>query len=62
MNKQIRKPGRPKSDNPATEKLPMIRVTPDQLENYKAAAEHEEKAFSAWVRDKLDRAAKRILK
>ena len=57
-----RKPGRPKTDNPASEKLPMIRVTPEQLDNYKAAAEHEELPFSVWVREKLDRAAKRILK
>ncbi len=57
-----RKPGRPKSENPATKKLPMVRVTPDQLENYKEAAEIEGLAFSAWVRTVLDKAAKRVLK
>ena len=61
MRKTAKRMGRPPIENPASKTLPRIRVTPDQLENYKEAAEHEEMAFSAWVRDKLDKAAKRIL-
>jgi len=62
MSNKKKSRGRPLSDNPASERLPVVRITPDQLENYKEAAEQEEMAFSSWVRDKLDRAAKRILK
>jgi len=57
--------GRPKGSTAeitASEKLPMVRVTLDQLENYKEAAQLEEIAFSAWVRGVLDKAANRILK
>ena len=57
MEKKTRM-GRPKSDNPATEKLPMIRVTGDQLKAYKAASERQGLTFSAWVRESLDKATK----
>jgi len=52
--KETKQMGRPKSENPATEKLPMVRVTPEQLNAYKEAAEKSNITFSAWVRDALD--------
>ena len=55
----IKRPrGRPKIDNPASEKLPMIRVTKEQLDNYKNAAEEKQLSFSEWVRKALDKASK----
>ena len=57
MEKKTRM-GRPKSDNPATEKLPMIRVTGDQLKAYKTASKLSGMTFSAWVRENLDKASK----
>lgn len=61
MSKKVevkRKPGRPTIANPASVTIPRVRVTPDQLESYKAAAEKSGKTFSAWVRGTLDRASK----
>lgn len=52
-----RRPGRPKTKNPATERLPVVRVTPNNLNRYKAASESAGATFSAWVRDALDKAA-----
>ena len=51
--------GRPPIENPATEKLPMVRVTPEKLQGYKDKAKQEEKSFSEWVRCALDKALKR---
>jgi len=55
-----KKRGRPvgyRSKNPANQTLP-VKVTEDQLETYKSAAERSGKTFSAWVRDVLDKASK----
>jgi len=52
------KAGRPKSENPASERLPVVRVTPEQLKTYKETAEKSDITFSAWVRGVLDKAVK----
>jgi len=52
--------GRPKgykAENPQDKTLPKVRVTNDQLENYKASSEREGMTFSAWVRNVLDAAS-----
>jgi hypothetical protein len=49
--------GRPPIDNPATSRLPVVQVTPDQLVKFRAAAENNEQSFSQWVRDSLEKAA-----
>lgn len=60
MSKQAKKKrgGQPK-DNPANAKLGPFRVTPDKLQEYKDKAQQEEKSFSEWVREALDRALRR---
>jgi len=57
-NKKRGRPVGTKSNNPRSTQLPVVRVTPNELSAYKAASEHENKTFSAWVRDKLDKASK----
>jgi len=58
MKKQPAKPkGRPKIDNPADQRLPVVRVTKDQLKAYRCASEASGGNFSAWVRRALDKAA-----
>ncbi len=58
MKKKQSKPmGRPKIDNPADQRLPVVRVTKDKLEAYKRAAEASGVNFSQWVRDSLDKSA-----
>jgi hypothetical protein len=47
--------GRPKLTNPANERLPHIRVTKEQLDNYRSAATEYGKSLSGWVKDTLDR-------
>lgn len=49
--------GRPKSEDPSSKKLPMVRVTEDQLNNYRKSSKREGKTFSGWVRDCLDKAS-----
>jgi predicted HicB family RNase H-like nuclease len=56
---ELKRMGRPPVENPATERLPMVRVTPEKLKAYKEAAEKEEISFSAWVRKSLDSAIKK---
>ena len=59
MNQTKRKRGRPKgavSNNPATERLPHIRVTPEQISSYKSEAEKRNSSLSAWVKQVLDKA------
>lgn len=51
--------GRPKVDNPKTARLPVVQVTPDKLEAYKAAAKESGSNFSQWVRGALDEKAKK---
>ncbi|MGQ7844875.1 hypothetical protein ACUNV4_10380 [Granulosicoccus sp. 3-233] len=58
---QKKKRGRPPTANPATEKLPNVRVTPDQLQSYVAASKVRGESLSAWVKRNLDRVAKRDL-
>lgn len=62
MNDETKKkPGRPagyRAKNPASERLPSIRVTPEQLDSYKAKADTEEKSLSGWIKTTLDKAAK----
>jgi len=57
-----KKRGRPPTDNPATEKLSNVRVTPDQLTTYNEAAATHGESMAAWVKRNLDRIAKRDLK
>jgi len=63
MNEPAKKKrGRPvgaKAENPASEKLPMVRVTPEQLKAYRQASEHSQQSFSAWVRNTLDKEAQK---
>jgi hypothetical protein len=63
MVKQVKKKrGRPKgsvSCNPANKTLSNVRITETQFSDYKKAASTSGESFSAWVRDALDRAAKR---
>ncbi len=55
-----KKRGRPigyKAVDPKNISLP-VKVSETELNAYKAASEREEMTFSAWVRDKLDKASK----
>lgn len=54
--KKIGRPVGYRTKNPANKMLP-VKVTEDQLKAYKEASEREKITFSAWVRDKLDKAA-----
>ena len=51
-----RRPGRPKSSNPASFNLPVVRVRKDRLEAYRGAAKRKEMTFSDWARNALDNA------
>lgn len=51
--------GRPPVDKPSNKSLAGVRVTEEQIDNYKKAAERDKKTLSCWVREILDRAAKR---
>lgn len=62
VSMNIKRRGRPSVENPATERLPMIRLTPEQLKAYKQVAELEGLSFAAWAKTNLDRIAKRKLK
>jgi len=53
-----KKRGRPPTDNPATEKLSNVRVTPEQLVTYSEAADTHGETMAAWVKRNLDRIAK----
>ncbi len=53
--------GRPKFENPRDKRdkrLPVVQVSETELNAYKAASERAGITFSAWVRDKLDKASK----
>ncbi|NKB64304.1 MAG: hypothetical protein GKR95_20045 [Gammaproteobacteria bacterium] len=57
-----KKRGRPvgyRAKNPSDKVLPKVRVTDTQLNSYKDASMRSEKTLSAWVRDTLDRGAKK---
>ncbi len=57
--KQKPKMGRPKSANPANKQMPRIRVTVDQLNNYREASKRAGKTLSAWAKDLMDRASEK---
>lgn len=60
-NKQTKKVGRPvgyRAENPSNKMLP-VKVTESQLGDYKRASEKSNNTLSAWVRDTLDKAAKK---
>ena len=63
MNEPVKKKrGRPlgyRTKNPSDKVLPKVRVTDTQLSAYKDASVRSEKTLSAWVRDTLDRGAKK---
>ncbi len=48
-----------RAKNPSDKVLPKVRVTDTQLNSYKDASMRSEKTLSAWVRDTLDRGAKK---
>lgn len=52
---ELKKMGRPPVDNPASARLPSIRITPNKLKAYKNAARDENMILSEWVRKALDR-------
>jgi hypothetical protein len=52
-----KKPGRPKTENPADERV-FIRVRPDQFAAWTAAAGRAGRSLSAWLKQIADRAAK----
>ena len=54
-----RPPGRPPNPNKPTESLGSVRVHPEQLEAYSEAAEAAGTSRADWIRDTLDRAARR---
>ena len=54
-----RRPGRPSNPNKPTESLGGVRVHPEQLEAYTQAAESVGATRADWIRDTLDRAARR---
>jgi len=56
MSKEKKPLGRPKLDNPASKSLAGVRITPDQLTNYKRKAKKANQKFSEWVRAVLDKA------
>jgi len=57
-----RKPGRPVSTDPASERLPTVRVTPAQRDAYVAAAGAAGLKTAAWIKLALDRAVARSRK
>lgn len=46
-------------DNPMSTQLPVIRVTPQKLTEYKEAADASGSNFSQWVRSTLDMGVKK---
>ena len=56
-----RRPGRPTNPNKPTDSLGGVRVHPEQLRAYTAAAEAAGTTRADWIRDTLDRAARRRL-
>ena len=48
--KKTKRIGRPPKDNNATTTLPPIRVTPEQKDAYKAAADNAGLSLSAWLK------------
>ncbi len=58
MSEQIKKRGRPIVGDKQDKRLPDVRVSENQLSAYKRASERENKTFSGWVRDVLDKASK----
>ena len=60
MSKIKKRPrGRPRGstiENPASEMLPRVRITPKQLTNYKRKAKKAKLKFSEWARTVLDKA------
>ena len=53
-NSNHRPPGRPKTANPATERLPVVRITPDKLATYRKLAGDMGVSVSEWIRVNLD--------
>ena len=62
MKKTSKKRGRPLVDNPASLRLPSPRVTQEQFDTYREAAEVNDKPLTTWMKIELDKAAKRTLK
>lgn len=50
--------GRPPIENPETERY-ELRLAPDRLERYGAAAKRAGKTLAAWMKGVLDRASRR---
>lgn len=57
--KAKRKRGGQPKENPLSERLPEIRVTPEQAKLYREAAKQEGQSFGAWARELFDKAIKR---
>jgi predicted HicB family RNase H-like nuclease len=58
MTQTKRPRGRPPLENPETERY-ELRLSPDRLARYAAAAERAGKTIAAWMKAVLDRASKR---
>ena len=54
MNNEPKR-GRPPKTNPSSKTLPPIRVTADQKERYRKAAEKKGMSVSAWIKSLADK-------
>ena len=63
MDTESKRPrGRPKgyrAENPASERL-IVRITQEQMEGYRSAADNSGASLSEWVRAALDKAARLV--
>jgi predicted DNA binding CopG/RHH family protein len=53
-----KKPGRPKLENGHKARLPSVRITQEQLANYRAAASKKGLTFADWIRQELDKSSR----
>lgn len=58
---KMQKRGRPPKDVTASQVLPPIRVTEDQIERYKKAAEESGLKLSSWLKEVADNEADKVL-
>ncbi|MEZ5480877.1 MAG: hypothetical protein R3E73_01505 [Porticoccaceae bacterium] len=58
---KMQRRGRPPKDVNRSQVLPPIRVTEDQIERYKKAAEESGKKLSSWLKEVADNEANKVL-